>query len=83
MGHKCKFVKFRLKKNRQVMSYKCHGCFKVIVVKKRTLHRMLLGKYKGPVPHKYLVVNSYYDVNDPRYDDYIWSEIFGYEANNA
>lgn len=83
MEHKCKFVKYRNRRSRRHMSYKCHGCFLIIVVRKRTIHRMLTDKYKGRVQLKYLVSNKYYDVKDPGYGAYMWEQLFGYEANHA
>ena len=83
MQHKCKFEKHRNKRNRRHMSYKCHGCFLVIVVRKRTIHRMLTDKYKGRVPRKHLVVTQYDDTKDPGYAEYAWNQLFGYEAVHA
>lgn len=83
MEHKCKFVKYRNKRSRSRMSYKCHGCFLVIVVRKRTIHRLLTGKYKGRVQLKYLVNSRYYDIKDPGYAEYAYKELFGYEENHA
>ena len=83
MEHKCKFVKYRNRRSRRHMSYKCHGCFLVLVVRKRTLHRILTNKYKGVVLLKNAVVTKYYDVNDPGYQRAVWEEVFRYEANHA
>lgn len=83
MAHKCKFVKYRNRRNRRVMSYKCHGCFLVVVVRKRTLHRLLADKYKGPVPLKNAITTRYYDTKDSRYAEYARRELFGYEAVHA
>lgn len=83
MEHKCKFVKYRNRRSRRHMSYKCHGCFLIVVVRKRTLHRLLTGKYKGPVLLKNSITTSYYDVRDPGYAEHAWNELFGYEANHA
>lgn len=83
MNHKCKFVKYRNRRSRRNMSYKCHGCFRVIVVRKRTIHRLLQGKYKGFVPLNRLVIDRYDDVKDPGYAEYAWRQLFGYEENHA
>ena len=81
--HKCKFEKHRNKRGRRHMSYKCHGCFRIIVVRKRTIHRLIAGKYKGPVPLKQIIVNEYEDTRDPGYEQYVWEQLFGYEAVHA
>lgn len=83
MEHKCKFVKHRNRRSRRHMSYKCHGCFLIVVVRKRTIRRMLTAKYKGRVQLKYLVTDKYYDVRDPGYERKAFEEVFGYEANHA
>lgn len=83
MTHKCKFVKHRNKRRRRTMSYKCHECFLVLVVRKRTVHRVLTGKYKGPVTLKNAIVTRYDDVRDPGYAEYAWRELFGYEEVHA
>lgn len=82
MEHKCKFVKYRNRRSRRHMSYKCHGCFLVVVVRKRTIHRLLTGKYKGPVLLKNAISNRYYDMKDPGYGKAAWDAVFGYEANH-
>lgn len=81
--HKHRFKKHRNRRNRRTMNYKCQDCPVVIVVKKRTIHRLLTNKYKGHVQLKYLVTTTYPDTKDPGYAEYVWRELFGYEENHG
>jgi len=84
MDHKCKFVKYRRRPKKKTMSYKCHGCFLVLVYSRRTLHRMMTRPgYRG-----YPLV-KYYDVHDPKYqqaaisEEEAFRELFSYEFNHG
>lgn len=84
MTHKCKFVKYRHRPKRKTISYKCHGCFLVVVMRKRALHRMTTR-----VGYRGYPLTKYYDVNDPRYqqkaisEEEAWRELFSYEFNHS
>lgn len=84
MSHKCKFVRYRRRPKRKTISYKCHGCFLVVVMRKRALHRMMTRVgYRG-----YPLV-KYYDIHDPRYqetaisEEEAFQELFSYEFNHS
>ena len=87
MTHKCKLRAYRYQRRRskKTMSYKCHGCFLVIVVRKRLAHRMLTRPGYRATP----IVTRYYDVNDPRYqakaisEEQAWRELFSFEFNHS
>lgn len=82
MEHKCKFVRHRGgRKNRKTVLYKCHGCFLVLVLRKRSLHRMMtrVGYRGSPIMQKY------YDTRDPGYRkaaDDAMRDLFSYEFNH-
>lgn len=82
MEHKCKFVRHRGgRKNRKTVLYKCHGCFRVVVLKKRLLHRALTRQtYRGR-----FIAQEYYDTRDPGYRkaaDDAMRELFSFEFNH-
>ena len=85
MNHKCKFVAHRRQRSRKrkTMSYKCHGCFKVLVFRKRHMHRAM------PRPgYRLHCLTWYYDVMDSRYQEQArleeesLRELFSYEFNH-
>ena len=81
MTHKCKLVKYRHRPKRKTMSYKCHGCFRVVVMKKRLLHRALTR----PTYRWRFTIHEYVDTFDPRYQkaaDDAMRELFSFEFNH-